>query len=159
MLLAIFLQIAEHLQPSSYDCIISWLTILHITDREKLFNLAARVLRPGGRFYAEDFYQKQTLTPEEKAILQDDVFCAYLPSIQRYNLDVTNAGFAVEKVDDLTGDWTQYTKQRTKEFDSNDLAPIIGDDTYKNLASFYQNIAKLFEGGNLGGLRIIAKKQ
>ena len=37
--LAIIYEIAEHLEPASYDCIISWLTVLHIVDREKLFKM------------------------------------------------------------------------------------------------------------------------
>jgi len=34
-----FLQIAEHLRENAYSHIVSWLTILHIKDRAKLFEL------------------------------------------------------------------------------------------------------------------------
>jgi len=34
-----FLQIAQHLKANAYDGIASWLTVLHIADRKKLFSL------------------------------------------------------------------------------------------------------------------------
>jgi len=145
------------LEPASFDCIISWLTVLHIVDREKLFKMSARLLRQGGQFYTEDFYQKLPLTPIEKEILHDDVYCAYLPSSHRYNLDLAQAGFIVEQEDELTEDWREYTKVRSAKFQLQ--KGILEEDTYQGLADFYNKIADLFKGGNLGGVRFLARKK
>lgn len=60
-----FLQLAQHLQHSAYDCIVSWLTVLHIADRVQLFKRCYNLLRPGGVFFAADFFALGNLTKSE----------------------------------------------------------------------------------------------
>ena len=43
-------------QGKSFDVIVSWLTLYHIGDRQTLLQRCKDALRPGGYFYAEDFY-------------------------------------------------------------------------------------------------------
>jgi predicted O-methyltransferase YrrM len=71
-----FLQVVRHLGTDSYDAILSWLTILHFTQGERvtLFKDCLRVLKPGGTFYAEDFFELAPCTPAEKKTLRHDVF-------------------------------------------------------------------------------------
>jgi len=60
-----FLQIAQHLQRGAYSQVVSWLTILHIADRQSLFKRCYNLLRPGGTFFAADFVSLGSLTHEE----------------------------------------------------------------------------------------------
>jgi len=155
-----FLQIAQHLQEAHYDCIISWLTVLHIPDRKQLFNLSSKILAPGGSFYAEDFYEQKALSQQDRDVLQNRVFCSYLPSMARYRQDLEKSGFSITEVDELTEDWTEWTKNRTANFEASKErhVGVMGNDTYSGLATFYRDISNIFQNGNLGGLRIIAQK-
>lgn len=57
-----FLAVGPHLQTGGYDAVVSWLTILHFVDRSSVFKIAYSLVRPGGKFYAADFYQKSEFT-------------------------------------------------------------------------------------------------
>ena len=55
------------LQAGYFDCVTSWLTVLHFTDRRALFQMCHRVAKAGtGVFYAADFFDKAGLTTEER---------------------------------------------------------------------------------------------
>jgi len=157
-----FLQVGEHIQKNAYDFIVSWLTILHIkqNDRETLFNLCYSILKPGGIFYAEDFFEKGNLSTLEKTKLSDEVFCSYLPSQSTYTDDLEKAGFQAVHWEDLTEDWTNYTRSRVDFFETNrdQLISVHREDTYTRLKYFYTVVRDLYAGGNLGGVRVLAKK-
>lgn len=118
------------------------------------------MLKPGGYFYAEDFFELGTLTENEKQILKRDVFCSYLPNLETYKEQLRQAGFELVKVDDVTGDWKDFTRARVEDFDARkeELVGIHREDTYKRLRYFYNVVKELYADGNLGGARFIARK-
>jgi cyclopropane fatty-acyl-phospholipid synthase-like methyltransferase len=140
---------------------VSWLTILHITDRKKLFRSSNEILKTGGTIYLEDFYELHPMNDDEKRSLQEDVFCRYLPSLETYKNDIESNGFELVKVDEMTDDWKRYTAERLEKFDSlkDSFVKIHGQDVFDRLRYFYCKVSELFQGGNLGGVRIVAKKK
>ena len=56
------------------------------------------LLKPGGYFFAEDFFELGTLTENEKQTLKRDVFCSYLPKFDLYQEQLKKAGFELVKV-------------------------------------------------------------
>jgi len=128
--------------------------------RDQLFKLSFNLLKPGGYFFAEDFYKFSSLTPEESKILADEVFCPYCPDSNTYKAQLKSAGFEIISFTDLTNDWKAYTNERVQSWESNKAAleSIHREDTYSRLLTFYTRIRDLFAGGNLGGARIIARK-
>ena len=220
-----FMDISQHLQLSAYDGIMSWLTVLHFDDRPMLFRRCYELLRPGGVFYAGDFFETGKFTPEEARVLREDVSCPSLySSTSAYKSDLEKAGFKVTVVEDVTQSWKDYTHQRYNSFKADrpqqvavlgtslvDCAsmPLLlrhmahtclpgfllatclphspegaptaiccvavdsllclallprpwrspaGESVYDGLLSFYALIDGLYQGGNLGGVRIVAKK-
>jgi len=155
-----FLQVGEHLKESYYDSVVSWLTILHIQNREKVFQLCFNLLKPGGIFYAEDFFKIHVFTPQEIRTLQLEVSCPYVPDLNTYKNQLRKAGFEVIGVEDLTADWKKYTKDRVITFDDDreNILRVHRQDTFTRLLFFYTAIRDLFENGNLGGARFIARK-
>jgi len=117
-------------------------------------------LKPGGYFFAEDFYKHSHFTDEEKRVLRDEVSCPYCPDRNTYKAQLKNAGFEEITFTDLTDDWRQFTQQRVTAWDMNreNLLSVHREDTYNRLRSFYVQISDLFKGGNLGGCRIVARK-
>lgn len=156
-----FQQISQHLHKGGYDVIVSWLTVLHIADRVELFKNCYSLLRPGGIFFAADFVQNGKLTRDEWKTLRDDVGSASIAgSIEAYTNELELAGFKVLKADDMTADWRGYTKDRSLQFatDHQRLSNVMGSDVYLNLKRFYDIVAGLYNGGNLGGLHVYAQK-
>ncbi len=53
-------------------------------------------MRPGGQFFAADFYQRRALTTDEWRVLHDEVACPSLPaSFEAYTAELELAGFKV----------------------------------------------------------------
>jgi sterol 24-C-methyltransferase/phosphoethanolamine N-methyltransferase len=157
-----FLQVAKHLAPSSYDCIASWLTILHFDrdERAELFASALRCLKPGGVLFAEDFFERAPFDEPERRTLRHDVYVKYLPSLARYREELVAAGFVVEVSEDLTQEWTAVTRQRVAAFDAerDQQVAVHGEALVDGLRFFYDSVAKLFEGGHCGGVRLLCRK-
>lgn len=156
-----FLQMAQHLQRGAYSHVVSWLTVLHIADRVELFKRCYSLLRPGGCFFAADFVQEGTLSHEEWKVLYDKVGCPSLAaSPEVYANELKLAGFQVEVVESVTADWKAYATSRSTSWteDRDTLTALYGGETYEQLLAFYQTVTDLFHGGNLGGLRVVARK-
>lgn len=157
------LHVAQYLQQHSYDVICSWLTILHFSkdERHRFFRSCSQLLQHGGLFYAEDFVElpDQQLTIEEHKILRSEVYCKYVSTIEQYQQDLREAGFTILHVQDLTEEWTTATQQRALDFHAQEarLVHIHGKELFDMLAAFYDQIAKLYKNGHLGGVRIVAQ--
>eukprot|EP01120_Amphizonella_sp_Union-15-10_P012362 TRINITY_DN5475_c0_g1_i1.p1 TRINITY_DN5475_c0_g1~~TRINITY_DN5475_c0_g1_i1.p1 ORF type:complete len:571 (+),score=91.23 TRINITY_DN5475_c0_g1_i1:42-1754(+) len=154
------LDIGDHIRSSGYDVVVSWLTFLHIPERARLVKIIFKLLKPGGFLFCEDFFELKSLSQREKEILSQEVFCNYLPSLETYKSQLTEGGFKIVKVDDLTSDWTDYCKDRVEKMVSkkDELVQIHGQETFDRLRHFYSIVSDLFKGGNLGGGRFIAQK-
>ena len=80
---------------SKYDAIVSWLTILHFQNQDAVFNLAMNLLRPGGKFYAQDFAtDERGLNVRERTLLSKEVFCNGLLSKDQYKNALHSCGFS-----------------------------------------------------------------
>lgn len=156
-----FLKMAQHLQRGAYGSVLSWLTVLHFSDRGRFFRLCYGLLQPGGTFYAADFVAAGALSHGEWKVLREEVGCSSMAAgVQAYAAELRDAGFQVEKVENVTDDWRAYTDERATAFadESDALVKVYGEDTYAQLLKFYQTVAKLYAGGNLGGIQIVARK-
>eukprot|EP00043_Microstomoeca_roanoka_P006354 m.62229 g.62229 ORF g.62229 m.62229 type:complete len:582 (+) comp13381_c0_seq5:173-1918(+) len=156
-----FMTLSHHLQRNGYDAIVSWLTVLHFADRLTLFKSCYELLRPGGFFFAADFFALQALTKQEKQILNDEVGCQTLAaSIDDYKHELELAGFKIVEISDTTEDWKSYTRGRVETVtqERSTKAPIVGEDLYDRMLRFYTTVADLYEGGHLGGLEVYAQK-
>eukprot|EP00045_Choanoeca_perplexa_P008267 m.76298 g.76298 ORF g.76298 m.76298 type:complete len:585 (-) comp14423_c0_seq1:139-1893(-) len=156
-----FAQVAQHLHRGGYDHIVSWLTVLHFDQRSQLFRECYELLRPGGLFFAADFVALSLLQPAEKQILEQEVGCRSLAgSVEEYKHELELVGFKVEQCEDKSADWAAYSQARvaTLKEDANRLSDIIGKDVFDRLLRFYSTVAKLYEGGRLGGLEVYARK-
>ncbi len=157
-----FLSLSRHLATNRYHAIVSWLTVLHFpkSARHQLFTQSASLLETNGLFYAEDFVCLGELTSDETRVLRNDVYCDYLPDRLQYISDLKAAGLTDIQTTDLTADWTKWTAERYQSFQSDAKVQTErhGADLYHRLLFFYRQIAGLFAGGRVGGIRIVARK-
>ena len=63
-----FAKIAQHRARGAYDVIVSWLTVLHFTERVLVFRQCYELLRPGGVMYVADMFEAGKLTAREWAV-------------------------------------------------------------------------------------------
>ncbi|OAA57163.1 methyl transferase-like protein [Cordyceps fumosorosea ARSEF 2679] len=133
------------------DHVVSFLCILHIPDRAAVFSKTASLLRRDGGIYVEDFFARKELDAEMVRKLRDVVSCPYLPSRERYVADLEGAGFGDVVFEEVTDAWADYVHARAIEYRrSSEPEPF--------LMTFYDTIDELFQGGKLGGARIMARK-
>ncbi len=142
----------EELGTLGFDHVVSLLCIMHLPQgsRGTMFKRAARYLKPGGKIYVEDFYQKNPLTEDDQSKLRNVVACSYLPEIKGYIQDVEVAGFVNVEFDDISKHWTNLLVERAKSYKAEKSR-----DT--ELELFYDTVAELFKRGNVGGVRLTAK--
>ena len=147
--------------PGSFDAVASWLTFLHIPDKHALLTSCAAMIKPGGALYAEDFFARGAFTPAEERSLSADVFCKELPTRQEYIDTLTACGFVDIVFEERTEPWTEFVDDRFRKFElgRERFVRVHSEATYDSLHHFYSAMRALFRGGNLGGVRISARKK
>lgn len=145
----------------AYDAVVSWLALFHIPGRDHhLFPRCAAALRPGGVFYAEDLYKLGDFTPGEEEKLTRMVFSQTMSTQDEYVAALEAAGLTDVRFTNRTADWLDFCAERLAAYRAarpRNLA-IHGEEVVDGLTAFYQAMVDLFEGGNLGGAVVTAKK-
>jgi len=147
------------LADASFDAWVSWLAILHIPDRPRLMTRLRRALRPGGRCHIEDLCMRATFAPRDLNDVRQIVHGNVVTTIADYKADLEAAGFIDVVATDLTPDWAPYAAERLTAWkaDHAAYARVHGEAAYAAQDLFYTVIARLYESGSLGGVRLQAK--
>jgi cyclopropane fatty-acyl-phospholipid synthase-like methyltransferase len=143
---------------AGFDAFVSWLAILHISDRPRLFARLARALRARGQCYIEDLCQRAPFASRDLADLRGIVYGITVTSPEDYAADLRSAGFAEVATTDLTSDWAPYAAERLSIWQQNRAAyaGVHGEGAYLAHEKFYAVIAQLYDSGSLGGIRLVA---
>ena len=149
----------------SFDAAMSWLVILHIplAERGRLFARLHRLLRPGARVYIEDFYKRDgaEFSAAERELLSEEVYVpdSDLPTREQYVSTVSAAGFSVD-FEDVSSEWVLFTVARRDSWqaDKERHIRVHNEATWESLDRFYCAMASLFQGSNLGGVRMVLTK-
>ena len=143
-----------------FDAIVSWLALYHIPGRPVLLDRCRTLLADGGYFYAEDLYERLPFDDAERARLSSELFANELTSGDRYRSDLEEAGFEVVAMDDMTEDWTAFTRGRLAGYveQQERHLRVHGDAVYETMCDFYETMVRLFTGGKLGGIRVVARR-
>jgi cyclopropane fatty-acyl-phospholipid synthase-like methyltransferase len=144
---------------ASFDGVISLLVFLHISDKRSLLEKCAKVMKPGGTLFVEDYYCRSPFSEDEAKSLVEDVYAFDLPTRDEYISQLEASGFHHIQFIDKSSEWTTYVQERMTKFVSSksQFEEIHGEPTYLSLLHLYEAVAKLFSSQNLGGARIIAK--
>ena len=143
-----------------YDALVSWLTFLHIPDRNHLYQQCFNALKPGGGIYVEDYFERRNLTTGEREALSKEVFCDHVPSMKKYHSELAEAGFENIALEDVSESWTDFVSERKQIFECarDRNVSLHGQAVVDGLTEFYSTIVRLFQAGNLGGISFVAWK-
>jgi cyclopropane fatty-acyl-phospholipid synthase-like methyltransferase len=146
---------------ATFDHFISLLVFLHVPDRAKVLAHCHKALKPGGRFFIEDFVARNALSAEESRLLKETVSAQTVSSTTAYLEALEQAGFTDLEVMEMDTPWHEWTQKRFEDFKAREKAhrAFYGEALFEDRLSFYQTIAGLFAGGNLGGVRITGRKK
>ena len=77
----------------------------------------------------------------------------------RSKTNLSAAGFVDVAVTDLTSDWSPYAADRLHRWRANHeaYARVHGEGAYAAQEKFYSVIARLYQSGSLGGVRLVAR--
>jgi len=152
--------LAEPLPDAGFDAAVSFLAIVHIPERPRLFERLARTLRAGGGCYIEDLCRRAPFAPHDREDARRVVYAKSLTSQADYARDLTDAGFVNVTVTDLTPDWAPFAAERLAAWRQNHAAyaRVHGEGAYEAQELFYTVIARLYDSGSLGGIRLVARR-
>ena len=144
---------------AGFDAVVSWLVFLHLPDRQEAVKRMRRALKPRGMVYIEDFFEKAPLKPGEWADLRREVWAKDLPSMDEWVAQFETAGFRDIRPVDMTPQWGPFVEDRFAKFRAarERNLRVHGAHVTDALDIFYATMNRLFKGGNLGGIRMIAR--
>ena len=144
-----------------FDAVVSWLAIHHIRERGRLLARCADTLKPTGKIYIEDLYQRAPFAEDDLPDVAQTIYGVTLTSAEDYVRDLHDAGFTNIEATDMTGDWTAFCGARTAAWRGTRERHerVHGASTYARLETFFSTVVRLFESGRLGGLRLIASRK
>jgi len=150
--------LSHPIPDASFDAVVSWLAVLHIPDRPRLLARLAKALHSGGGCAIEDFSMRVAFAAQDLRDLREIVFGITVTSIEDYVHDLAAAGFIDIAATDMTEHWLPFVTQRLKTWRENHTAyaRAHGEAAYAAQERFYAAVARLFEGGSLGGVRVVA---
>lgn len=148
------------LPDAAFDAVLSWLAIVHVPDRPRLCGRLARALRSGGRCYLEDLCMRAPFAAQDLRDLREIVVAVTVTGIEDYVNDLRTAGFIDVVATDLTSDWVAYAAARSEAWWENHTAHarVHGESAFAALEMFYAVVARLYESGSLGGVRLVARR-
>jgi SAM-dependent methyltransferase len=151
---------AVPLEAQAYDGAISYLALYHIPDRAAVYAKLHDALKPGGRAYVEDLYARQPMTAAEDETMRHSLFANTVTDRDGYVVELEAAGFTDIDFQDHSTRWGGFCAERLAGFRSVREQKISthGAEVVAALDAFYQTMCDLFDGGNLGGVRVSAKR-
>jgi cyclopropane-fatty-acyl-phospholipid synthase len=137
-----------HLQPQSLDAVLFSGSIVHMHNREEIYQLVARALRPGGRLLVSDCFFPKEFRGDRGSQATHYIFvralgyCRLLTLSQELGL-IEQAGLDIRQVEDLSesyvltlGRWIDNVRQHRERIE--ELAP-----GFARVLQTYMTVARL----------------
>ena len=153
--------VAGTVPGAPFDFLYSVLVVLHVPQREALWRALHANLKPGAAVYVEDYFAARPLSERDREQLAGPVACPYLPSAEEYRETLNKAGFVDVEWEVMTDAWTPFIETRLASFREKQERNlrVHGPELTAELELFYATVHELFTRGNVGGVRIRARKK
>ncbi len=147
-------------KSNHFNNIVSWLALYHIPNRQKSCMRIFELLKPGGRVFIEDLTVCDRNANVNWDLLKKDLFANSLICLDDYKSYFENVGFKIDVCEDMTINWTEFTRNRYFSFleRKNDFIDLHGSELFDQMEYFYMKIVEYFNMKAIGGLRLICSK-
>ena len=147
-------------KSNHFNNIVSWLALYHIPNRQKSCMRIFELLKPGGRVFIEDLTVCDRNANVNWDLLKKDLFANSLICLDDYKSYFENVGFKIDVCEDMTINWTEFTRNRYSSFleRKNDFIDLHGSELFDQMDYFYMKIVEYFNMKAIGGLRLICSK-
>ena len=147
-------------KSNHFNNIVSWLALYHIPNRQKSCMRIFELLKPGGRVFIEDLTVCDRNANVNWDLLKKDLFANSLICLDDYKSYFQNVGFKIDVCEDMTINWTEFTRNRYSSFleRKNDFIDLHGSELFDQMDYFYMKIVEYFNMKAIGGLRLICSK-
>lgn len=144
----------------SFDRVFGQEAWVHIADKAALVGEIHRVLNPGGLVAFTDIVSVRALTVDQTSQLAQEMQFPPIVTATRYLDELTRAGFAIERHDDLTAEWKAILVARLDMYRSLRDTTIerFGQAHYETWDRKYAAFVGLYAADALGGARIVARR-
>ena len=148
------------LADATMDAVVSQESFCHVPDPAKALSEAFRILRKDGRLAFTDWIANEQLSTDDSQLMWDGMAIQPLRSIPDYRKLVEGAGFKINSVTDLTGEWGPILKERLAMYqrlreEARQAGTPMGHDAFHKS---YIRFVELIQQRKMGGVRIVASK-
>ena len=145
----------------TFDVAISQEAFCHIPDKDRLVAQCARVLKPGGRLAFTDILVTDSTTDGTRERLQQEMAFLELGSQTTYRHQLEREGCVVVDVQDIGEEWRHILIDRLALYRSlkDQTVRRFGSAHFEKWDSAYSFFVGLYETGELGGGRFLARRQ
>jgi len=148
------------LADATMDAVVSQESFCHVPDPAKALSEAFRILRKDGRLAFTGWIANEPLSTDDSQLMWDGMSIQPLRSIPDYRKLVEGAGFKINSVTDLTGEWGPILKERLAMYqrlreEARQAGTPMGHDAFHKS---YIRFVELIQQRKMGGVRIVASK-
>eukprot|EP01130_Rhizamoeba_saxonica_P013654 TRINITY_DN5847_c0_g1_i1.p1 TRINITY_DN5847_c0_g1~~TRINITY_DN5847_c0_g1_i1.p1 ORF type:complete len:264 (+),score=46.62 TRINITY_DN5847_c0_g1_i1:738-1529(+) len=131
-----------------HDMLVSSLCMLHIIDKQVLFQNCSKFLKRGGHFVIQDFYKIHEFSTVEQQLLEHEVSVpgGVCNTKEEYIQILENNGLRVERFESCTEEWSDFVWNRYETFlkYKDYRVELDGVEYCEDIGHFYEQITKLF---------------
>jgi cyclopropane fatty-acyl-phospholipid synthase-like methyltransferase len=143
-----------------FDKIVSWLALYHIPRRKEYLTKIYNLLKAGGQIFIEDLTLGKSYTSDDDTMLDKKLFANSMLHYQDYAQSMSDIGFKLSLIEDMSLDWKNFTQERHKILLKNKKSyiEIHGTEGYGLIEDFYNTAYTSFDREIIGGIRIVCSK-
>jgi ubiquinone/menaquinone biosynthesis C-methylase UbiE len=143
---------------SAFTAVVSQEGLLHVSDKARVLDECARVLRPGGRLAFSDWVATSRLSLSERRRLEEWMAAVTIQTHDSYRGLLARAGFTGILAEDLSEEWMGVLRRRLEMFRGLRAQTVarLGRQRYEEYNQLYAFFVGLVESRKLGGGRFSA---
>jgi len=133
----------------------------YITDKKRLIEECARVLKPGGVIAVTDWLETGSMTQDEWKALHTFMVFPYMETLEGYAALAENTGMTVVEMEDLTPDFARHIQIYLSKVQNElrqDITEAYGQEMYDAVERGITLWREASQVGKVGRGRLIARK-
>ncbi len=139
---------------------ISFLTLLHIQNKEKALSNIFSSLKKNGLLYIDDYYLLKSIDYSTQYKILHTISCPRLYLLKDFTKAILDCGFDIIEINDMTSNWKKLASDRYWKLRDEYIkySNIFGKNIVESYSSFCEGVSDLYTNKIIGGINIIARK-